>query len=203
MKNLQTYLIIALVIIILAMLFFDRGNKGVLPNIQSKYDSILAPHKKVIAALQKHEMGLVYKIRNDSALAVHTKHSYEKTISKLKKDLEIAKYHGRTALVPDDSVQLAMDCLEKQPIRDSIDSANYAHIAQLYQEKSTMVQDYENIMDDNQAEKNELQAMINLKDQEIGELTKQAKKLNRKAKLRLVEGAALGVIGGLAIGGLH
>jgi len=202
MKDIRTWLVIGLAAIIVFMLFL-KGNKKELGNIQSKYDSVLKPHITRIKALQKHEKGLIYKIRNDSAMAVHTKQSYEKTISKLKKDLEIAKYHGRPALVPDDSVQIAMDCLEKESIRDSIDAANYAHIAQLEQEKASLVKDYENIIDDNQAEKNELQAMINLKNQEIGELTKQAKKANRKSKLRLLEGVGLGVIGGLAIGGLH
>lgn len=202
MKKLPYYLIGILVIIILAMLFF-KGNKGDIKNIESAAKSKIEPHIAKLAELGRHVIILQHKLKTDSSAAQKAKITYESKISKLKKELSAAKFIGKPADVPDDSVQLAMDCIEKEPIRDSIDAVNYSRIAQLEKERSDLIKDYEQIMDDNQGEKNELQAMVDVKNQEILELTKQAKKANRKTKLRLLEGVGLGAVIGFTAGSLH
>lgn len=201
MGKFQIYIIGILVIIILAMLFF-KGNKGEIKSIEAAAKSKIEPHIAKLVELGRHVIILQHKLKTDSSAAQKSKITYESKISKLKNELAAAKFTGKPADVPDDSLQLAMDCLEKEPIRDSIDAINYARIAKLEKEKADLIKDYEQIMDDNQGEKNELQAMIDVKNQEIAELTKQAKRANRKAKLRLIEGAVLGGLVGVGIGSI-
>lgn len=195
MKDIRTWLIIALAGVILFMLLF-KANSPQLGNIRVKYDSVIRPHITRIAELKRHEDILKHNIRVAKEKAKADSTSYTKTISKLKKELKAAKFTGNVSTVPDDTVQLAMDCLEREPIRDSIDSVNYARIAQLEQEKAQLVKDYESIMDDNQEQKNELQDIINLKDQEIEDLIKHANKAGRKGFIKgLLTGGVIGGVG--------
>lgn len=201
MKSIPYFIIVALIIIILAMLFF-KGNRKDIINTRAKYDSAIRPHLSKIAQLEKSVSITKHDIVIAKQKAKIDSISYKKTLSRLIKERDAARYRGVPAQVSDDSVQIAMDCLEKQPYYDSISTVRENRIVELEEEKAELVKDYESIMDDNQSEKNELQAIIDLKDKEIGELTKLARKANRKAKLRLIEGVGLGVLGGLAIGGL-
>jgi hypothetical protein len=164
-----------LIIIILAMLF-SKGNKKELGNIQDKYDSVARPHLKKYAILEQHAQITDSHLKETKQKAKTDSISYKKTTSRLRKELAMAKFTGNASMVPEDSVQLAMDCLEKRPYYDSISTTQEIRIVQLEKEKAELVKDYESIMDDNQAEKNEIQAIIDLKDKEIKEIAKRASK---------------------------
>lgn len=199
-KNIQLYIILALLITIALMLLFSRGNKGEIKNIQAKYDSVLKPHITRIATLKRHEDILKHDITAVKEKARSDSITYKKTISNLKKELAMAKFTGIPAQVPDDTVQLAMDCLEKEPYRDSILWSLEARIEQLEIEKNKLVEKYEALLADNQAEKIELTAMIDVKNDEIKELKKLVKKAGRKGFLKgLGVGIPIGVGGGVFI----
>lgn len=200
MKNIQLYIILALLIVIALMLLFSRGNRQMVYNIQAKYDSVLKPHITRIATLKRHEDILKHDITAVKEKAKSDSLAYKKTISKLKKELSMAKFTGVPTQVPNDTVQLAMDCLEKEPYRDSISWAQEARIEQLEIEKNKLVQKYEALLADNQAEKHELAAMIDVKNEEIKELKKLVKKAGRKGFLKgLGVGIPAGGAGGVFI----
>lgn len=185
------------IILVLGIILYLRGcykqhdiNVTQSPIDQAKYDSLLTPHIRRIAQLQRAVTITKHAIQVTKEKAKSDSITYKKTISRLQKELAVTKYKGVPATVPDDSVQLAMDCLKKDPIRDSIDSVNYSHIATLEKEKVDLVKDYESIMDANQGERNELDSIINVKDQENKDILKtlddqlqKNKKLRKRNKL--------------------
>jgi chromosome segregation ATPase len=200
MKYIPYIIIGALIIyILLKELFPGRNIDQDVKTIKDSTEAILKQHAVKIAEFEKEKkqhLAIVSKIliekKTDSIKS-------QKTIFRLYAELKKAKYTGNPSSVPDDSVQIAMQALKEAPYKDSLISAYKSEVVKLNDQITILNKEYGEILDGNQKEANEVQDQMKALVNERDSLLKIIKKLERKIKIKFIEGFILGTPVGIGI----
>lgn len=220
MKNFRTYIIVALALVIIYLIWFG-GGKNVIQYVKQKDDTEVKKIADRISKLHVHLASVVEKKKQDSIASVKTVIAYQKQVQVLKKKLASINFSSYSekrldSLVartnaPNDTMycmpvtvaRQSLEAKEKLPVLDSLHALDTRRINQLGVEKFEADVDCKTIIDDKNKELAAITEQKAIVADQNKELVKDNKRERRKKIPTLIAAILIGMGIAEAVGLAH